>query len=330
MRRVLLIVCCGLPFVAPELSLAAGGPVPPFQGRGISAPGSSVSYVAVGAGGDTVVRRARRGGGKIGGSTRLPGRFGVAGAANDGSTTGLSADGRTLVLAGIISTYPPKRTRLVVLDTGRLIADARIGLTGYYTVDAISPRGRWLYLIHYMSPNRNPTRYEVRAYDVVGRHLMRQPVIDPRDRGEAMLGLAVTRTMSADGRWAYTLYDRPGSTPFIHALDTERRQAVCVDLPAIAESDVFNARLALADGGGTLRVERSGVPVASVNTRTYTVDSPGAGRLQSVPRRASSARHGGAPWLPLAAALIAALGAVAALRMRDAPDQWARTVKRSE
>jgi hypothetical protein len=313
MRRVLVILGCALPFATPELSMASGGPVPPIQGRGISAPGSTVAYVAIGAGGDTLVGPSRRGRRKPEPSIRLAGSFGVPAAANDGSTTGLSADGRTLVLAGIGSTYPQNRTTLVVLDTERLVARARIALRGYYTVDAISPTGRWLYLIHYVSPGGDLTHYEVRAYDLLGRRLMRPPVIDPRDGGEAMLGVAVTRAMSPDGRWAYTLYDRPGSTPFIHALDTQRRRAVCVDLPAISEQDVFSAQLALANGGGTLRVERSGAPLAIVNTRTFAVQRQGAGRQQSATRRVNTASHSSGPWLPLGAALVAVLGAVAVI-----------------
>jgi hypothetical protein len=316
MRRVLLIVCCGLPLAAPGVALASGGPVSPIQGRGVSAPGSMVSYVATGAGRDTLVRRVRHGNGRLEGSIRLLGHFGVPGAANDGSTTGLSADGRTLVLAGMVSSYPQRSTTLVVLDTGRLVARARIALSGYYTVDAISPTGRWLYLIHYVAP-RDLARYEVRAYDIPGRHLMRAAVIDPRDRGEAMLGVPVTRVMSADGRWAYTLYDRPGSTPFIHALDTDRRQAVCVDLPLISEQDVFSSQLVLTNGGGTLGVERSGALVAMVDTRTFVVRSAAAKRLPSAARPVNSAPHGNRPWLPLGAALVAVLGAVAVVGRRS-------------
>jgi MYXO-CTERM domain-containing protein len=317
MRRVLAIICCGVPFAAPGVSSASGGPVSPIQGHGVTAPGSTVSYVAIGAGRDTVVRRVRRADGKLERSSRLSGSFGVAGAANDGATTGLSPDGRTLVLAGMASAYPPRRTTLLVLDTGRLVDRARIVLPGYYTVDAISPTGRWLYLIHYTAPTRDTTRYEVRAYDLPGRHLMREPVVDPRDRGEAMLGLAIARTMSADGRWAYTLYDRPGSTPFIHALDTERRAAVCIDLPAMPEQDVFGARLALEHDGGTLHVERSGTTLASLNTRTFAVGIPGAKRRPMAARRASSSPDGGGPWWALGAAPLIALGALALLRRRS-------------
>ena len=101
--------------------------------------------------------------GKLERSVRLAGRFGVAGVANDGSTTGLSADGRVLVLAGMLESYPQRRTTLVASAARRLVARARIVLPGFYTVDAISPSGRWLYLIHYLSPNRDILRYEVRA-----------------------------------------------------------------------------------------------------------------------------------------------------------------------
>ena len=171
----------------PGAALAAGGPVTPIQGLGVSAPGATVAYLAIGAGRDTIVRQVRHGNRKLERSVRLAGRFGVAGVANDGSTTGLSADGRVLVLAGMAESYPQRRTTLVVLAARRLVARARILLPGFYTVDAISPSGRWLYLIHYLSPNRDILRYEVRAYDVRARQLARKPVIDPRDREEAML-----------------------------------------------------------------------------------------------------------------------------------------------
>ena len=49
--------------------------------------------------------------------------------------------------------------------TGGLHVIRRLTLPGSYTVDAISPDGRWLYLIHYTA-RRNLLRYEVRAYDL--------------------------------------------------------------------------------------------------------------------------------------------------------------------
>ena len=52
-----------------------------------------------------------------------------------------------------------------------------------------------------------------------------------------MAGFPQTRATSPDGRWAYTLYepaerDHPA---FIHALDTKRGTAVCIDLDPLAD-----------------------------------------------------------------------------------------------
>jgi MYXO-CTERM domain-containing protein len=160
----------------------------------------------------------------------------------------------------------------------------------------------------------------VRAYDLLRRRLMPAPVIDPREPDEKMQGLPMTRTVSADGRWAYTLYARPEEAPFIHALDTERRTAACIDLDELTMEDVGDARLALTGGGGTLRVDGSVGPLAVVNTRTFAVTRPAA---QAAPaRRAVSSRDdgGGVPWVVAFVALVplAGLGVVVARRRRHA------------
>jgi hypothetical protein len=82
----------------------------------------------------------------------------------------------------------------------------------------------------------------------------------------------VTRTMSADGRWAYTLYS--GSEhPFVHALDTVGRTARCIDLDALtARDDLFQMRLQLA--GGDLKVVKDDKPLLLVDTRTFGVSAP--------------------------------------------------------
>jgi len=54
-------------------------------------------------------------------------------------------------------------------------------------------------------------------------------VVDPREPDEQMGGLAMTREMSRDGRWAYTLYEG-AEHPFVHALLTDNRISVCIDL----------------------------------------------------------------------------------------------------
>jgi hypothetical protein len=315
MRRAVLATICGLGLMAPAGSVAAGGPVPSVQGGvGVSATGSPFNFVALGAGNSTVVERVRRDGGMVDAYSLIRGSFGVPSVAYDGSNTGLAADGRTLVLAGIPTEYFPRRTQLLVLDTKWLRTDARITLPGYFVVDAISPTGRWLYLIHYRSPS-NATAYEVRAYDLATRQLLAKPVVDPRNPGEKMQGVSVTRTMSSDGRWAYTLYQRVSGAPFIHALDTATRSAFCVDLPALAGADLSGVQLALAPAT-TLRIERNKTLLAVMNTRTLAVRRPHAAQSQAESRRAAPGRHDGGPSWTLGIAPLAALIGLVLLAQR--------------
>jgi MYXO-CTERM domain-containing protein len=314
MRRLLLIATCILGVGAPTAH-AAGGPVPPVQGgAGVSAPGSSLAYIAVRAGHDTVLQRVRRADGVVERSRLIRGSYGVPGAAYDGSNTGLSFDEHTLVLAAIRERST--NTRLLTLDARSLRPRAQIVLPGHMTVDAISPDGRWLYLIRYRSVRNN--RYDVLAYDLARRHLLPTPIVDPREPDEKMQGFPLTRTVSADGRWAYTLYANPEGEPFIHALDTERRTAACIDLDDLTTEDASDARLVLS--GGTLRVEGTAAPLALVDTRTFAVRDPAA-KAPPVRRVASSGDDdgGGVPWFVAFVALLPLAGlAVVARRRRHA------------
>jgi hypothetical protein len=196
---------------------------------------------------------------------RVPGSYGIPGVDYTGATTGLSADSRTLVLAALPGSGTPRTTRLIVLDTDPLAFRARLTLPGWSTVDAIFPHGRWLYLIHY-SPH-DLSRYEVQAYGLVAGRLLARPVVDPRERGEAMLGIPIDRVMSAGRRWAYTLYLRPGGVPFVHALDTVGRRAVCVDLGSLRDADIGAAHLRLGGGGANLDVVIGGATRMVIDTR---------------------------------------------------------------
>lgn len=290
MRRVIVITLAGLSLIAPDSALASAGPVPPVQGgAGVSAVGSPFAFVANPTGSNTTVIRERRNGGTVAASGIVHGRYGVPGAAYDGSNTGLSADGRTLVLAEITANYPPTRTRLVVFDTAAMRVRARIALGGFFAVDAISPTGRWLYLVNFRSPATNPFDYEVRAFDLEHGKLLAAPVVDPRAPREKMHGVPITRTMSTDGRWAYTLYQKTAGPPFIHALDTATRRAYCVDLPALNGVDLSNVSLA-GSSGTTLRVEQHGGTLALMDTRTFAVRSPSAARPPAVRHTAAVSR----------------------------------------
>jgi hypothetical protein len=314
MRRLLVLVCCGLGLAVPAAADGAGGPVPPQQGgAGVSAGG--LNYVAIAIGRSTLVERVSRGTGAVERSRVIEGTFGVPGVAYDGSATGLSADGRALVLADA-GRQVRTRTRLVVLDARRLRPRARITLPGFFTVDAISPDGRWMYLIHYTSAT-DLNRYEVRAYDLRARRMVAKPVIDPREPDEKMQGIPVTRTMSTDGRWAYTLYQSLDGVPFIHALDTARRTAACIDLDDVTNEDLSEARLALTDGGRTLRVDGPAAPLALVDTQTFAVRQPAPPRVPAPkPPAARSDDDGGGLWVLVLLGLVPLVGLAVAVRRR--------------
>lgn len=302
--------------MVPQGALAAGGPVPPVQNSYIGVAGSPYRYAALDARDSTVVTEREAGAGQAVPGLRVSGHYGIPGVDYSGSLTGLSADGRTLVLAQIPGNTPPRTTRLLVLDAAPLSVRARLTLNGWSNVDAISPDGRWLYLIHY--PSADVSRYEVLAYDLPAHRLLPQPVVDPSERDEAMTGFPVSRVMSPGGRWAYTLYFRPSGVPFIHALDTTRHEAMCIDLPSLGNVDVTSAHLGLAPGGGALQISATGMTWASINTRTFKVtagggqSAPASTRPRPAPRGHQATRgQGGVPWA-LVVLAIAALGMLAA------------------
>jgi hypothetical protein len=63
-----------------------------------------------------------------------------------------------------------------------------------------------------------------------------------------MSGMPVARASSADGRWVYTLYSVGDNYPFVHALDTVHRTAVCIGIPwnwATDQTAINSATLAI-------------------------------------------------------------------------------------
>jgi hypothetical protein len=265
---------------------------------GVSAPGAR--FFAIPAGRDTVVSSVYRDGGLLQAYVRLAGHFTVPAVAQDGTTTGLSGDARTLVLVRPRLSYPQRSTMLAVLDASSLKLRRSIHLHGDFSVDAISPDGRRLYLIQYTSP-RDPLAYAVRSLDVRRGRLDPGEIVDPHERDEKMNGLPMSRATSADGRWAYTLYDGMGKAPFIHALDTGARRARCIDLPKLPAGVSIGA-MALAVRGGQLRIEGPTGTVAFVDRRTFAVSR----RATAAARVKAPAAHDGAPWGWIAAGAAAA------------------------
>ena len=295
----------GLPVEGLDLSRA-----------GVAAPGPmSPRYVTLRAGPDTVVGAVSQVGGQVRRSRVLDGRFTIPAVAYDGSPGGLSADGRTLVLINPRTGFPRRVTTLAVLDTRRLRARDVIRMKGDFSFDAISPDGKLLYLVQYLS-ERDPSRYLVRLYDLGAGRLLPDPIIDPREVGDVMRGTPITRAASPDGRWAYTLYDGAGEHPFIHALDTTGRTARCIDLHGLMGFGLLSElRLEPSPDGGTLSVVHPAYerPHAVVDLQTWKVREP-APPAEPEPSSTPAEDDGGAPVALIAAAAAFALVLLFALQ----------------
>jgi hypothetical protein len=315
-------VALALPATVAGVARGDGLPVLGFVGaaHGVRAADGSRRYVAQPRRRVTIVKALSRSGRTLERAV-IPGRFDVPVVAYDGSTSGLSANGRTLVLIRPRTAFPQRSTELVIVAarTLRTLRFERLG--GDFSFDAISPSGTWIYLIQYTSPT-DPTRYRVRALSTRTGRLLARDIVDPHDRGEAMRGNPMSRLTSPDGRWAYTLYDGDGH-PFVHALDTVRLQARCIDVAAFpAGGNLLATRLRLT--GRTLTVVQGGQGLSEIDTRSLSVIAPPpparavSTERSSPPRRSDARARSGARAvaLAIAAAVILLAGAVLALRRR--------------
>jgi DNA-binding beta-propeller fold protein YncE len=302
-REMRSLVCCAALLVSGVGAGSAGADGLPVLGvdaggRGVVARSGAVRYVTVPANGNTVVARVDPHGGRVLASRLIRGRFTIPAVTYDASAGGLSADGRTLVLIRPRASFPRAQTRLLVVDARRLRALRAVRLDGDFSFDAISPRGSLVYLIEYVSPS-DPTRYRVRAYDLAAERLLARTAVDPHEPGEKMGGSPLTRATSPDGRWAYTLYDGAGKTPFVHALDTSTRRARCIDLDGLSGTNLSRLRLHVDAATHTLTVNSGRRAVVVIDTRSFRTSAPPAAA--------------GLRWKPVAGASTAALAAVRAL-----------------
>ncbi len=304
----LLPACAGA--IGAPAAAADGFPVTGIDAAPVSAPGSEVEYVTRRVRTATVLEESAAGGGPVLRRLRIDGRFSVPAVAYDGSPSGLSADGRKLVLIEPRRRFPRAVTTFRIIDAKRLASRRTLRLRGDFSFDALSPDGRSMFLIEYIS-KRDATRYSVRAYDLRERRLLPGAIVDPREPDERMSGLPTTRATSPDGRWEYTLY-QGNEYPFIHALDTERRRAFCIDLDALAARRQGLGGLKLQIESDTLAVVAGDRTLARVNTRTLRVSEPGAAR----PHRTQAEAGAGVPWPLLVATGLLAAAAAALARKR--------------
>ncbi len=241
-------------------------------------------------------------------SRLLDGRYTVPVVALDQTASGLSTDGSTLVLINPRRGFPRARTSFVVLNTKNLRVQSRIVLQGDFSFDALSPDGTRLFVIHYLS-RRDPTRYEVRALDVPSGKLLPTPIVDKSEPDERMAGFPITRQTTADGRWAYTLYDGAGKEPFVHALDTVNGVAHCIDLELLAgRQDLYDLRLGLGPGDSGLAVLDGAEKLTVIDTSDFEpVDA------KTIVLEAASAKPSSQSRWPLAALAVLGIVVLAAL-----------------
>jgi hypothetical protein len=274
MRRVVAIVVAAL--VLPSSALAAGPSYVALGGLGILSNDGKNRFVALPTGGGTAIARIAVDGGAVHGWATLDGEWGIPQPTFSATRLeGLTRDGKRLIVGSVGSASP---TRFAVINTQNLRVRESFLLDGQFAYDALSPDGKTLYLTQYVDAD-NTSRYVVRAYDLEQQRLVPGRVADKTQRGWVMEGFAVTRATSADGRWVYTLFMRPGGYPFVHALDTVKGAAHCIGLPwrAGKQDALINMQMTLAKGEDALALHwKSGKPWLSVDTATWRITHPTA------------------------------------------------------
>jgi hypothetical protein len=272
MRRVVAIVLAAL--VLPSSALAAGPSYVALGGPGILSKDGKSRFVALSTGGGTAIARIAVHGGAVQGWATLDGAWGIPQPTFSATRLeGLTRDGKRLLVGSAGAASP---TRFAVINTQNFRVREKFSLDGRFAYDAMSPDGRMLYLTQYLDAD-NTSRYVVRAYDLQQQQLLPGRVADKTQRGWVMEGFAVTRATSADGRWVYTLFMRPGGYPFVHALDTVKGAAHCIGLPwrAGRQDALLNMHMTLAKGEDALALRwKSGKPWLSVDTATWRITHP--------------------------------------------------------
>jgi hypothetical protein len=260
--------------VSPGGASANGGPSPGIAvgSKGLLAPGGATRFVAVTGRDETILQRIRTRDGSVVRWLSLRGHFGLPLVAADGTTEGLTRDGRILVLSSYAAA--PGRgvgTRFALLDARRLRELKTIELGGSFSFDALSPDGRRLYVTEYLE-SQNAPRYRVRVVDLERGTLLPGAITDRRLDVGVMTGQPVERAWSRDRVWAYTLYAKQAGLPFVHALDTRAGRAFCIELPwRRAAMGLWSTTMAVGAEGRVLMLTQRGKRLAEIDTRRFTV-----------------------------------------------------------
>ncbi len=277
MRRpgIVAAVASAVALGALVSSALGAGPVPsPLQGPPGVAVAGGAHVVASTEGSRTRVQLVRDRDGAVVRRRLLPGKLGIPQTTYSGTIEGTWAKGRRLLLSTSIYDRSAA-TRFVVVDTRTLRALRTIVLRGWFAFDALSPDGRRVYLTELPNGLNGPIRYVVRSLLLATGRLEPGAIVDKTEPDEQMAGLPMARTWSRDGATAFTLYNGLESHAFIHALDTMKRSARCIDLPwqGNAQNGLEQVRMSV-DTAGILTLSQPGIGVlARVDTRTFDVEA---------------------------------------------------------
>jgi hypothetical protein len=209
--------------------------------------------------GTTLLRSGER-------SQVLPGRYEHARLAPGFPNDGRSLTGSRIVLQDTANDNSDRVSRFAVVDTSLAQPARMVELPGDFGYDAVSPAADTLYLVSHFSVER-PDQYVVRSYDVAAGTLDEAIVADKAALREGpMSGQPVARATTTGGEWVYTAYR--GDDAFVHALDTVRKTAVCIDLPHAA-AKVSDWRLTL-DGTALMATSPATGMAVKIHTKRFT------------------------------------------------------------
>lgn len=187
---------------------------------------------------------------------------------DDPMPVGYSANHTTVVLVpdrAATSAAPAKTSSFAVLHEGAALGwelGRVIELPGSYEYDALSPDGSILYVVEHLDATAGG-RYQVRSIDVNSGAVDPTVISDKRFANEPMAGAPITQLRRTDGM-VLTLYRGPDH-PFVHALNSKEKWALCIDLPAEGAADAAAGR----DWG--LAQSADGSHVFAVNATLGTV-----------------------------------------------------------
>jgi DNA-binding beta-propeller fold protein YncE len=219
-------------------------------------------YTATATNGQTTISIINTQTGKTIHSFIIPDSYAIAGQSFTNSV--MSPDGRWLALRQMGQTA--NQTTIALVDTQAEKLVKTIQLNGNFALDAISPHGGMLYLLQYL--NDGSSHYYVKAYNTRANQLLPTIIADKGElNNPKMVGAALTRQVSANGEFAYTLYiNTMSNIAFVHILPLSDKPepgginqlpvpqfARCIDLPVGKSANLLRYyTLALSPDGTTL------------------------------------------------------------------------------